>query len=246
MAGPMNPEDEHDVSASLLGAYALDAVDADERRLVEEHLSRCPRCRAEVADHLEVAGSLSSGGAPPAAVWDRIAADIAGGPPARVTPLDRARPPRPPIVAGAGRPSRPLVLGAAAAVVVLLVAIGGLTIARQQQEIDDLARAVDQQVTAVQTGRLVAPDDETTVGALVAGEQGYLLAGDLAALEPGWTYQLWAIADGQVRSLGVLGPEPSFETFEVDGDVTTLAITREQVPGAAQPTSDPLVVGELA
>lgn len=57
----------------LLGAYALDAVDADERRLVEDHLSTCPRCRDELAGHLEVASWMAGGGSrAPEGVWDRI------------------------------------------------------------------------------------------------------------------------------------------------------------------------------
>ena len=39
----------HQEIEELLGAYALDAVDDDERDLVEAHLAGCPRCRAEVA-----------------------------------------------------------------------------------------------------------------------------------------------------------------------------------------------------
>ena len=46
----------------LLGAYALDAVDGEERELVELHLLDCPRCRAEVAEHRAVASFLGSAG----------------------------------------------------------------------------------------------------------------------------------------------------------------------------------------
>jgi anti-sigma factor RsiW len=64
----------HEEAAELLGAYALDALDPDEAALVEEHLDQCPRCRAEVARHHEVAGLLANSGAEaPAEVWDRIA-----------------------------------------------------------------------------------------------------------------------------------------------------------------------------
>jgi anti-sigma factor RsiW len=64
----------HEEAVELLGAYALDALDPDEAALVEEHLNQCPRCRAEVARHHEVAGLLANSGAEaPAEVWDRIA-----------------------------------------------------------------------------------------------------------------------------------------------------------------------------
>lgn len=63
----------HEEAAELLGAYALDAVDPDEAALVDAHLDECPRCRAEVARHHEVAGLLANSGAEaPAELWDRI------------------------------------------------------------------------------------------------------------------------------------------------------------------------------
>jgi hypothetical protein len=67
----------------LIGAYALDAVDADEREAVERHLPECPRCRNELAGHLEVAALLGNTGAPaPDGVWARIASSLEEPPPA--------------------------------------------------------------------------------------------------------------------------------------------------------------------
>src|SRR5512133_3901972 len=61
----------------LLGAYAMDAVDPDERSQVEDDLETSPRSRAEVDQHREVAALLAFGGAEaPGGVWDRIAASL--------------------------------------------------------------------------------------------------------------------------------------------------------------------------
>ncbi|MEA3055576.1 MAG: hypothetical protein QOD30_1008, partial [Actinomycetota bacterium] len=49
----------HDEIQELLGAYALDAVDPDERSDVEDHLRDCARCRAEVAEHRDTAAFLA-------------------------------------------------------------------------------------------------------------------------------------------------------------------------------------------
>ncbi|MEA2901966.1 MAG: hypothetical protein QOH36_1853 [Actinomycetota bacterium] len=77
----------HSEAGELLGVYALDALDSDERVAVEHHLAGCGLCRAEVAEHIEVAGLLSSGVAgAPMAVWDRIATELVDPPP----PLDLA------------------------------------------------------------------------------------------------------------------------------------------------------------
>jgi len=83
----------HDMQ-ELLGAYALDAVDADEAAEIEFHLSSCPRCRSELAEHREVAALLGYAGAPaPAGVWDRIVASLEEPPPALRLSRTPAEPP---------------------------------------------------------------------------------------------------------------------------------------------------------
>src|SRR5215475_4738702 len=67
----MTNEELHD----LTPAYALDALDADERRAYEEHLAGCERCRADLAELGETVGALglaAEGPAPPEALRDRI------------------------------------------------------------------------------------------------------------------------------------------------------------------------------
>lgn len=79
--------DFHDEFTDLLGAYALDAVEPDERARIEAHLHTCPWCAAEVAEHREVAAYLShSGTDAPDGVWDRIAAELSPpAPPMRLS-----------------------------------------------------------------------------------------------------------------------------------------------------------------
>ena len=111
----------------LIGAYALDAVEPDERAAIEAHLAECPRCRAELAEHLEAASYLSYTGAPaPERLWGRIAAALEEPPPAMRLEVvqDRAAPrrvgrgaarsrrgrwPRPPavVIVAHGRAARP-------------------------------------------------------------------------------------------------------------------------------------------
>ncbi len=69
----MMQEQPHDTIEELLGVYALDAVDPNERRLIEDHLSRCSFCRNEVEEHREVAALLAGEVVePPPQVWDGI------------------------------------------------------------------------------------------------------------------------------------------------------------------------------
>lgn len=94
----------HDEIQELLGAFALDAVDPEEAIEVEAHLPTCARCRAEVAEHREVAGLLAhTGNDAPQALWDRIAASLDAPQP----PMRLAAAPRPPDGATAGGPMVP-------------------------------------------------------------------------------------------------------------------------------------------
>nr|MBA3653067.1 zf-HC2 domain-containing protein [Actinomycetota bacterium] len=85
----MTDQLSHPDIEALLGAYAVDALDRDEGGAVEAHLRTCERCRAEVAEHRNVVALLVPDGEPgPAALWDRIAAqlDTADG---RIVPMRR-------------------------------------------------------------------------------------------------------------------------------------------------------------
>jgi len=67
----MTNEDLHE----LVAAYALDALDADERSAYESHLADCEQCRADLHDLGGTVGALglaTEGPAPPAELRDRI------------------------------------------------------------------------------------------------------------------------------------------------------------------------------
>ena len=70
---------DHQEIQELLGAYALDAVDAEEAAIIEAHLETCPRCRDELRNHREVVGVLAySGEEAPPGLWDRVLDEISG------------------------------------------------------------------------------------------------------------------------------------------------------------------------
>ena len=67
----------HDEASELLGAYALDAVDGEERTELEEHLETCPRCRAELDGLREVAAAMGNSVEPlPEGLWSNIASRL--------------------------------------------------------------------------------------------------------------------------------------------------------------------------
>jgi anti-sigma-K factor RskA len=68
----------HEDVESLLGVYALDALEPDEAAAVEAHVAICPRCRAELDAHREMAAALGNTVvALPPDLWDRIAERVA-------------------------------------------------------------------------------------------------------------------------------------------------------------------------
>jgi anti-sigma-K factor RskA len=244
----------HHEIEELLGAYALDAVDPEEAQAIEAHLLECPRCRAEVAQHREVAAHLvgSPTGDVPAGVWDLIASELGEVPPP--VPIE--------VALGArrrrNRPARVLTGLAAAAVVALLALLGGLVL-DQRSEITDLeARMESAQLDAWVTEALGEPGTEVVAltgdqadvaaRAIVRGDgEGLLLADDLPALGTGRTYQLWGLPAGgeDMISLGVLGPEPSEASFHAASPLEVLAVSAEPDGGSTAPTTDPVVTGAV-
>ena len=235
----------HDEVEELLGAYALDAVDDDERAAVDAHLAGCPRCRAEVDAHREVASHLAQSGAPaPDALWDRIADAIAGDtpPPMRLVVGDA-----PDAVARKRRWWRmPLAVAAAAVVAVGLVA-AGVTIGSDdgsgRTELADAALSAFESPTARTAELLGADGDPVARVAVLADGAGYLLAGELPELD-GRIYQLWGSDGETVVSLGTMGSAPDIVAFAADPSQTTLMITAEDEP-VERSTNDPVAVGEL-
>ena len=243
----------------LLGAYALDAVDDDEREQVEEYLARTPEARLLVADYRETAALLAHSGAEaPPGLWERIEHTLEEEPPKLATPP----------AAAVGLESRrarlrrraAVVVAAAAAVVV--VALLTVKVVQQGDRIDELGReARAGSVLAAAEGASRDPRAHrvalsSTDGALEArvvylpGGDGFLLQSNLQALPPDRTYQLWALMGGSSPerpiSAGVLGPDPGITAFSVHGPVVGFAITDEQSPGGVSPGSPPLIQGAVS
>lgn len=260
----MGRELSHEEATDLLGAYALDALDPVEHRLVDAHVQTCAACAAEVAEHREVAGLLTPGWAkPPAGVWRRIAESIEEVPP----PLDLApviaMKPRPPAAAPApvrgAAPRRGIPLGIAAMVAAAAVAVIGVLGVRV---VDDRARVDDGASYALELQRsanaalaapdarkvdLVSTDGYRTAEAVVLPDgTGYLVRNNLPALSAERTYQLWAVVGSSAISVGVLGPEPKVVPFKMNGDVSALAITDEVKGGVIASKRDPVVAAKLA
>lgn len=252
----------HDEMAELLGAYALDAVDADEAAAVEAHLAVCPRCAAEVADHREVAAMLAHTGAPaPEGLWSQISASLEEPPPAMDIPLHTPDRSRAEVVdlAERRRPraARWMPGAAVAAALVVVALITGLVLSddgrtgdRSEQiaapGLEDVARRVMNDADSAKVVLTSPEGDLEAPAAIDADGSGYLMGNTLPALDESQTYQLWGIRGDLVVSLGVLGSSPGTVAFHVGDGFDTLAITQEVAGGVALSANPPVLAGNLS
>ena len=231
---------------ALLGAYALDAVDLHEARIVEEYLLANPRARAEVQEHREVATMLAwSGTDAPDGPWERIAAMLEGSAAepaanlASVLPLRAGLPRRRWQAAGAWAAAS----AAAALIAVVAVRVSGSTPdASSANGVERAVAAAMADPASTEAQLTSATHEEMKVRAVVDPQgHGFLMADSLPELDAAHTYQLWGQIDGELISLGVLGSRPSTEMFTVSGTLTLLAIT-DEVGGGVQVSKQPVVV----
>ena len=222
---------------ALSGAYALDALDPDERAEFEKHLADCGICRAEVDSLREAAAGLADlvEVAPPAGLRERVLADVSV-----VRPL-------PPLVDRARRRRRwGAFLAAAAAIVVL--AGGAITWhpwdrpSSTQISVTGVTQAPDAQRT---TQRL--PEGGTvTVYRSVRLDRAAVVVKDLPALPDGKVYEMWLQdAQGSMAPAGTVPPGVSSAGMVLDGaaaDAVGAGMTVEPAGGSAAPTSDPVAL----
>jgi len=255
----------HEEAAELLGVYALDAVDDDERRLVDAHLAGCQECWAELRGLLEAAAALSSGyhQAPPG-VWERIAgsldeATMTAGPPPMIPEAVA------PVVAiddlARRRQGRGRTLVAAAitaAVAASVIGVLGMKVVDDGHRLgqleagahgEELVRVVNAARADDRARQVVLRSADGLVFAetvMMPDGTGYLVKNNLPALGSGRTYQLWALAGTGRVSIGVLGPAPGQTPFRASGPMWGIAITEEPATGVATTDHDPLVSGKLS
>jgi len=232
----------------LSGAYAVDALEVDERAAFEKHLATCPTCTDEVRELRETAAVLAAAEAttPPPRLRDSVLAQ------ARTTPQQvREQEPSPAVVVPLRSRSTRLLAVAAAVLAFGLVGVATWGIAAHRTSARLTAEAA--QVSAV----LTAADATTSTAAVGTGGRGTVVtsASQGASVfvgsglsEPGAdkTYQLWYIdAAGSARSAGTFlpGPDGSVVT-PLEGEprtATTVGLTVEPAGGSAAPTTTPVL-----
>ncbi|GGR78416.1 hypothetical protein GCM10010269_17030 [Streptomyces humidus] len=248
---------------SLAAPYALDALDADERRRFERHLSGCDRCAAEVRAMTEDAVRLawSTAAPPPAAMRERVLAAVQRTPQetSRAPVRDRS-PQLPPHVWGtqppprrshAPRARRPLFVPLATATAAAALVVASLFAVQAGRAQDRLAaeRAQAREIAHV----LAAPDARAgngkaaeggNIGVIASASEGQAIVtlSGYDALPAGRVHQLWLMRpDAQPRSLGLLAGDTPLVATGLDKAATSLAVTVEPAGGSRQPTTQPVV-----
>ena len=220
----------------LLGVYALDALEPDERAIVDQHLTSCPRCRAELADHLEVAALLGNTGAPaPAGLWSRITESLEDPPPAlrlvlapvvavasepaavAAVAADETVPPATVVeLASRSRRRTRILFGAVAAAVLIIVGLGA-EIVHQERRMDNMAAAISTE--GLQGDMVRAMADPNSHKMTLASPSGEPMSAAAVMTDSGTGYfmatSMPALADDQTYQLwGVMG----------DGQVLSLGV----------------------
>ncbi|MFD3918284.1 anti-sigma factor domain-containing protein [Streptomyces sp. NPDC058595] len=241
---------------TLTGAYALHALEADERAAFERHLEVCPACAQEVAELAATTTRLGLAVAvtPPAELKARVLRRIATErqDPPKVTPESRG--------AGGGAGAarrRALSRFALAACLAAAAGFGGIAVWQHQEARDAAERATaSQQRSEALAAVLTAPDAKISTGELPDGATGTVVvsrARDKAAFiasgmpKPpgGKVYQLWFNDEGTMRDAGLMDPSSSSDSVLMAGSVgeaSGMGITVEPAGGSPEPTSDPVAL----
>ena len=213
---------EHDTYNELTAAYALDALDDEDRQAFDEHLDTCERCRDDVLALAQAAAALAyapEGPVPPEALRGRIVDAVRSEPGAKVIPFPRFR--------------RPVWIASVAAAACLALGLGlWATVGTSNSP----ARAQ----TVALAGR---------VGTLTVNGSGEarMDVRDLGALPAGSFYQVWVIPTGakpipdvRFRRSGRVAVPLARKVSGGD----TVAVTVEHSLVSA-PTSKPIITASL-
>ena len=225
---------EHETLRELTAAYALDALEPEDERVLEEHLRVCAECREEVASFADTAAALAYGveaPAPPDALRGRI--------------LTAARAERENVVPLRPRRTPVLVASAVAAVAAVAAIALGVWASSLSNSLDEEREAVRILAGADRTVALSGADGRVFVGP--SGEAA-LVVRNLERAPADKTYEAWIIRAGKPARAGVFEGKDDRDVVKLDGTVepgSTVAVTVEREGGVDAPTTDPIFSAQV-
>ena len=235
---------------TLTGAYALDALDDDERREFEQHLLTCEACAEEVRGLVATGARLADATAvqPPQSFHDSVMGQVRAT--RQLTPL-----PAPeddsagvPLLRRARTQSRAL-MAVAAALVVIAGALGAVAVSEQRRatRVEQAADQLAAVLGAPDARTLTAPGPSgSSARVVVSRQQGraVFVPHAMTAAE-GRDLQLWVIRDGAARSAGLIHDGRPIVASGVTASAV-LGVTVEPEGGSERPTSQPVMKVPLA
>jgi anti-sigma-K factor RskA len=234
----MERADIHELSA----AYALDALDASELEAFEEHLSRCPECRENVASFQAAAAELAydaDAPAPSPVLRNRILTQAASE-----RPYDAAAPPR-------RRRGLPVAATAAVAAgcAALALAFWAADLSRQVDDLQARQHSADEVALMLANPNAERVPLDGANGVLVVDEEtqeGHLLVFGLEAAPAEHTYEAWVIPrDGEAVPAGLFsGGGERATVVPLNAPVPAgaiVAVTVEQAGGVDRSEQQPII-----
>ena len=217
----MDTEALHDLTA----AYALDALEPDEREAFEDHLAECEACREQLGELQAAAAGLA---------W--AVEPSAPSPELRTRILDAARAERPNVVPLRPRRVSPVwAVAAVAACVALALGIWNISLHNQLSSRPGALQRVP--VSGLPASVIVT-----------RGGSAALIAFRLPAAPVGKTYEAWIIAGKKAPApAGTFSGGEGSTFVPIKGKVrkgSVIAVTVEPVGGSPQPTQKPFAVSE--
>ncbi|PRY59662.1 anti-sigma factor [Glycomyces artemisiae] len=235
---------------TLIGAWAVDALDDDERAEVEHHLGECESCAQEAAELREAVWRLSDVtiADPPPRLRARVLTEVARTrQEAPEPPAAEPRTARPRLRRHRGMPRLRLALAAGALAAVMAV-VGGIvtwSVMRDTEpsRSDQIAAVLESGDAAIGS---IAADGGGKVSVVYSEQldKAVVVLAGLAAIGEERSYQIWMVdPEGQV-SAGVMDPGDRSATMLVEGlgDAELIGVTQEPAGGSETPTL-PLVAG---
>jgi len=239
----------HVAVADELPAYALGSLDAASATRLEDHLARCPSCRAVLREYQEVTRLLPlalPAARPPGTarseLLSRVGSDTRRS--RRVIALWKRTPVR-------------LATAAVAAVLAVAIGVGVWSVTREDAPndpasvVEQLESSPDVRVVSM-AGSQNAPG---AVGQLIIkpdAHQAGLIASGLPTLKHDHCYQVWFVRpDGTRVSGGIFWPDDTggavtlVDLPENISDFKTVGVTEEVYPGSSNPTGQAVLRGGI-
>lgn len=252
----MKTHSEHEHIEELIEGYALDALEPEERSIVDQHTSICPPCRKQLhvtEDAVHMLGFVATPIAPPGHCKRKLLEKIEREQFLH-TPTRRSR------------TAAPFSAWATVAALVLFMATGvwGVSLQRQIGRMsNDMARArneiaeLEGMLAEVQAIRPLKGEGQSQFAVAntfmkPGSNKALLVIRNLPPLSPGQTYQVWVARDGMQEGLTTFNPPPADDTIQVAIEPREpmdhykwIMVTIEESQGADHPSEQQALFGDL-